>query len=172
MILCMKCGTQNDPKENYCQSCGATLPKLAYTMEMPQKLEKVFDLYHKFADVAEKVKTGLIPMEKFDEFMADMQEKLGRKEQEIREVEIPEDIMSEFVEELELGFTGMEKVSHGMERMHEYVDGRDMKCLDEGLELIHEGLEYVHKAKIYNRTRDRGLAAEADIQREEKAIEI
>lgn len=172
MIVCMRCGAQNDPKENYCQECGATLPKLAYSMEMAQGVEKVMSLYEKFADAAEKVSSGEITLEEFENFVLDMQEKLRSREQEIREVDIPEHIMEDFEEELEVGFEGVEKINQGTETLLLFIEDEDEANLKQGLELIKEGLELIHRARLINRERDRKLGQAADMVRKLDEMEL
>ncbi len=172
MLVCLRCGALNDPKENYCQSCGATLPKLAYTMEMASGVEKVMDLYYKFADAVEMLRSGESTIEEFESYVSGMQEKLARLEQEIREVQIDESIMEDFEEELEVGFTGVEKINQGVDTLLRFVEEEDDSMLDEGLELIKEGLEYIHKARVINRERDKRLSQYADLYRQEQSMEL
>lgn len=172
MQVCFHCGELTDPSENYCQKCGATLPKLAYTVTDIVSVDKVFDLYHKFRDQAGAVKAGAITLEDFENFMVDMQDKLMAQEENIRNYELDDSIIDDFEEELEVGFQGIDAINEGMEIMFEYVDDENPVHLDEGLELINEGLELIHRARIINRVRDKRLSADADAYKREESIEL
>ncbi|MFP4496575.1 MAG: zinc-ribbon domain-containing protein [Vulcanimicrobiota bacterium] len=171
MILCMRCGAQNNPDENYCQSCGATLPKLAYSMEMAA-VEKVMDLYYKFEDAVNKLRNGEWSENDFEDFAVGMQAKLGQREEEIKEVEIDEEIMDDFEAELEVGFQGVEKINDGVDTLLDYLEDKNESHLDNGLGFIKQGLELIHQARIINRERDKRLNADADAYRQEGTMEL
>lgn len=167
----MRCGKMNPPDQNYCINCGATMPKLAYKMEMAS-VDVVLDLYYKFADAAQKVLDGHMSLDDFDDFLADQHDKQSKFEEKIREIDIEEKDMEDFEEELEYGFTGMDKVNEGIEMMAAYLDDQDETFLDQGLEMIKQGCHFIHKAKLYNRQRDMKSSEAAEIQRIEKHMEL
>jgi len=164
MILCFRCGEMNDPRENYCLKCGATLPKLAYKMEMPS-VDMVLDLYYKFAGVIDKVRNGQASVSQFEEFLVKQYEKQKAYEQALHDLEIPDNLAHEFEEEFEVGFQGIDRVNEGMEIMSFYLEDRNDDHLDHGMALILEGSELIHKAKLINRKRDRCQSQVADLQR-------
>jgi len=170
-ILCLRCGAQNPPGENYCLSCGATLPKLAYTMEMAS-VDQVDERYRKFAEAAEMVKTGQWSVEEYANFMETTYQKLRQIEDGIREVPISEEIMDDFEEELEIGFQGVEMFNEGMETMMEYIEDEDPAHLEEGLKLIAKGNGMIHRARIINRERDKRLGMNADLYRQYESMEL
>ena len=171
MILCLRCGKPNSPKENYCLHCGATLPKLAYAIDMVP-VEKVDDRYHQFAEAARRVQSGEISLDEFMEFMETTYNKLTKIEDEIREVNISEDIMDAFEEELDVGFQGVELFNEGMETMMAYADDEDPAHLANGLRLIEQGNNLIHRARIINRERDSKLGADADMFRQSESMEL
>ncbi len=171
MLVCFRCGHGNDPKENYCLGCGATLPKLAYTMDMGSG-EVIMDLYEKFADAAALVSTGQISLDEFEDFLVKQNDKQKGMEQEIRDTEISEDIMEDFEEELEAGFTGIELVNEGIEIMAQFLDEQNQKYLDEGLDSIKQGMAYLNKAFILNRQRDKRQSHYADLMRRDNSMEL
>lgn len=172
MLLCMRCGEMNDPKENYCQKCGATLPKLAYTMEMAS-VDVVLDLYYKFADKVAQLRTGQITLDEFTEYIDYQADKQARMEEDIKNTDIHEEIMEDFEEELELGFSGIEKVNEGIDLMIRFIEEEQTPTLlDQGLELIKEGCRLINKAKNVNRERDKKWSHYAELQRSEESMEL
>lgn len=171
MILCLRCGEPNSPDENYCEKCGATLPKLAYTIDMAS-VEKVDDRYTRFAEAADMVKSGECSLDEFEEFMGKIYDKLKNIENEIEQVPISEDIMEDFEEELDVGFAGVKLYNEGMEEMMEYIDDENPIHLDEGLKKIRKGNELIHRARIINRERDKRLGAHADLYRQDESMTL
>lgn len=171
MLLCMRCGTMNDPKENYCTKCGATLPKLAYTMEMAS-VEEIMDLYYKLADMSSRVLTGQINMHQFENMLAAQMEKQHAMEQELRDLDIDEELWPDFEEEMEIGFTGIDMVNEGMETIALYIDDQNPEHIDRGLEMVKKGSININKANRLNRSRDKKQSHYADLQRMERSIEL
>jgi len=171
MILCLRCGEPNPPDENYCLKCGATLPKLAYSIDMAS-VEKVDDRYRRFVEAAEMVKAGEWSIDEFAEFMEETYDRLRSIEEEIEEVPISEDIMEDFEEELDVGFAGVKLYNEGMEEMMEYIDDEDPTHLDIGLRKIYEGNELIHRARIINRERDKRLGVNADLYRQSESMTL
>ena len=171
MILCLRCGGQNTPTENYCEHCGATLPKLAYTIDMAV-VEKVDDRLHRFVEAAQNVQSGEITLDEFTNFMETTYNRLKRIEDEIREIPVSEEIMESFEEELDVGFQGMELFNEGMEEMMAYADDEDPSHLSAGLRLIEQGNAMIHQARTINRERDSRLGSDADLFRQSESMEL
>lgn len=171
MILCLRCGEPNTPTENYCEHCGATLPKLAYAIDMAV-VEKVDERVHRFVEVAQNVQSGEMSLDEFAEFMETTYNRLKRIENEIREIPISEEIMESFEEELDVGFQGMELFNEGMEEMMAYADDEDPIHLTAGLRLIEQGNSMIHRARMINRERDSRLGSDADLFRQSESLEL
>ncbi|MCD4786142.1 MAG: zinc ribbon domain-containing protein [Candidatus Eremiobacteraeota bacterium] len=171
MILCLRCGEPNSPDENYCEKCGATLPKLAYAIDMAS-VEKVNERYMGFVKAAEMVKSGEWSIEEFEEFMEKIYNKLKTIESEIGQVPITEEIMEDFEEELDVGFAGVKLYNEGMKEMMEFIEDENPVHLDEGLIKIRKGNEQIHRARIINRDRDKRLGAHADLYRQDESITL
>ena len=171
MLLCMRCGSLNRPDLNYCNSCGASLPKMAYSMEMAS-IEKNFELYERFRDVTNGVKAGTISTDNFAVFMNKMYEILSARADEIRSIEIEEDLIEDFSEELETGMNGVDMVFEGLDIMNLYVQDKNSTNLDNGLETFRQGLEMVHKAKVVNREREKKFDINAELYKFDSSIEL
>lgn len=171
MILCLRCAAPNSPDENYCEKCGATLPKLAYSIDMAN-VNIVDERYKSFAEAAAKVQSGEWSPEEFENFMEATFEKLARIEEEIKSIPISEEIMEDFEEELEVGFAGIERFNQGMEMMMLYLEDENPSHLDDGLKLILQGNDLIHRARIINRDRDKRLGAAADLYRQDESMTL
>jgi ribosomal protein L40E len=171
MVLCLRCAAQNPPHENYCLTCGATLPKLAYTMEMVP-VERIEGRCLEFTNAAEYVKTGQWSMDEFADFMEATYEKLTKIEQDIREMPIKEEVIEDFEEELEVGLRGVELYNEGMETMMQYIEDENPYHLDTGLQKIYQGNELIIRARVINRERDKKLGSDADLYRQDESMMI
>jgi len=82
---------------------------------------------------------------------------LARKEQEIRDIEIPSEAYEDFRAELELGFQGIEMYNRGIATMRLYLADKNPAHVHEGLELILDGNEAINEAMRLNRENRRKM---------------
>ncbi|MCE1248920.1 MAG: hypothetical protein LWY06_19960 [Firmicutes bacterium] len=169
MVLCLRCAAQNPPNENYCLTCGSTLPKLAYTMEMVP-VERIDGRCREFTDAAEFVRSGQWSMDEFADYMETTYAKLSKIEQDIREMPISENVIEDFEEELDVGLRGVELYNEGMETMMQYIEDENPYHLDAGLQLIYQGNEMIIRAREINRERDNKLGSDADLYRQDESM--
>ena len=148
-MICVKCGHNNTQNEKYCSNCKAQLPNY-FNNENPE-LPKVNERYLQFKNAGEKVKVGEWTVDQYAEFLEEMSSILSQKEQEIREIEIPEEDFEDFREELEAGFAGIELYTSGIEEMKLFVDDMNAEHIDQGLEKIFSGNEKINEAMRINR---------------------
>ncbi|MDQ7824781.1 MAG: zinc ribbon domain-containing protein [Candidatus Eremiobacteraeota bacterium] len=154
-MLCLKCGHNNAQGANYCTRCNAALPKMTQTDTAPPT--KVNERYMQLKEAGEKAKSGEWTIEQYGKFLQDIQAILAQKEQEIREIEIPEEAIEEFAEELEVGFNGIELYNQGIANMLLFLEDKNADHIDYGLELVHEGNEKINEAMRINRENRRKL---------------
>jgi len=148
-VLCLKCGHKNPDGANFCQSCSAALPRMTQTDAAPPT--KVNERYMQLKDAGDKAKSGEWSIEEYGQFLHEIQQILAQKEAEIKEIEIPEEALDEFAEELDVGFGGIELYNQGIATMMLYLEDQDPNHIDYGLELVHEGNEKINEAMRINR---------------------
>ena len=108
-------------------------------------------------DAGDKVKSGEWSIDEYADFLGNISNTLAQKEQEIREIEIPEEAFEDFREELEMGFMGIELYNDGIAEMKIYVEDKDSAHIDYGLQLIADGNERINEAMRINRENRRKL---------------
>lgn len=151
MLVCIRCGTENQDGTKFCSNCQAALPQIPAASQMPRDPEKIMDRYHQVEDAVNSVKSGEWTMEEYAEYLENMVDMLAQKEEDIRSMDLPDDLYDEFAEELEVGFEGMAMFIEGVNHLLSYVDDQNGDHLDYGLELCYQGGEKVNEAISMNK---------------------
>jgi hypothetical protein len=154
LIVCTKCGSQNPDGTKFCESCQTPMPQISPVLvDNP----KVMERYMQLKEAADAVKSGDWTFEEFSEFLEEVTRVLVQKEQEIREIEIPEEAYDDFASELEVGFNGIALYNEGIANMMMYLEDKNSEHLDHGLEMAYQGNEQVNEAMRINRANKRKL---------------
>lgn len=152
MKVCTRCGTENLDASRFCSNCNAALPQIIADAQAGGVLaSKVMERYYQLKDAAEKVKNGEWTLEEYSSYLEGIAQVLAQKEQEIREIEIPEEAYEDFAEELEVGFNGIALYNEGIAHMMLYLEDQDPDHLDYGLDLVYQGNEQINEAMRINR---------------------
>lgn len=154
-MICIKCGYQNPQGINYCESCGALLPKMPDTEFHPPP--KVNQRFSQLKEAGEKAKSGEMSVEDFAAYLENVTAVLAQKAQEIHEIEIPPEALDDFAEELEVGFAGIELYEKGIAEMKQFVEDQNAEHIDQGIELIRQGNDRINEAMRINRENRRKL---------------
>lgn len=154
-MICVKCGQQNAPGQNFCQQCNSVLPKISDPGQVNH--QKVNERYLQLKEASDKVLAGTWSVDEYGAFLESISRVLAQKEQEIREMEIPPEAIEGFREELEVGFSGIEMYNQGVTIMLAYVADGDEAHIHEGLELVREGNDLINEAMRINRDNRRKL---------------
>lgn len=155
MIICVKCGHQNQDALNKCAGCQASLPKISVASGSEPELEYTAERLVELQQAAAKIVSGEWSADQFVEFLEGMQQYFSESEQAIRALEIPPEAIEDFRDELEKGFRGLEFYQDGVSCMMQFVDNGDEGCLDEGLELVRCGNDLLNEAMSINRAQRR-----------------
>ena len=151
MVICVKCGHQNQDGVNQCESCGAAVPLMAQQGQREPEPEMVNERLLELENAAKKAVSGEWTSEQLGAFLGDIQQKLAEREQAIREIEIPPEAVEDFREELEVGFTGIQLYNEGVKRMILFVEDPDVSHIEEGLDLVRQGNDHINEAMRINR---------------------
>ena len=154
-MICIKCGQNNPHGAKFCESCNAQLPKVSH--EESSSIPKVNERYMQLKNAGEKVKVGEWTVDEYSSFLDNMMNVLMQKEQEIREIEIPDEASEEFREELEAGFSGIDLYNQGIAEMRLFIDDLNSEHIDRGLQLVSDGNERINDAMRINRENRRKL---------------
>ena len=87
----------------------------------------------------------------FGDYIDQLVDRLADREEYIKNMPIPPDIIDEIREELELGFSGITYWNDGLARLAQFVEEPDVEHLEEGLELCRQGNEMINEAAQLNR---------------------
>jgi hypothetical protein len=154
----MKCGAGNPDSVNYCESCGAALPKMPQTSTAPPP--QVNERYNQLREAGEKAVSGEWTSEEFITFLNGISSILAQKEREIKEIletEIPQEAYSDFEDELNVGFSGIDYYNQGIAEMLCFGQDGDPVHIDAGLNMIKDGNELINEAMRINRENRRKL---------------
>ena len=102
-------------------------------------------------EAAQKAASGEWTPQQFDQFIEELTEELNKREEDIRQIEIPPEAVEEFREELEVGFRGIQLWHEGVARMALFTQDGDVAHLEEGLDLCVQGNEHINEAMRINR---------------------
>jgi hypothetical protein len=153
---------ENPEGLKFCKSCQAVLPQIPTAGRMDEGHEKVMDRYYQVEEAVNAIKSGEITMEEFTDFLSGIIEILGQKEEEIRSVEMPQEIYEEFSDELEAGFEGMSLFNEGLAVIAQYLDDQNNEHLDAGMELCLQGSEKLNEAMLLNKQHKKRLTEMVD----------
>ena len=157
MKVCTRCGTQNPDNKNYCVNCNAALPAIPASAQVPKVPSFVMERYNQLREAADLVINGEWTIEEYGEYLENLAQVLAQKEQEIRDIEIPEEAYEDFEDELAVGFEGITLYNEGIAHMMLYLDDQDPAHIDHGLELVRQGNENINDAMKINRQNRRKL---------------
>ena len=102
-------------------------------------------------EACERVASGDWDLETFGEYIDQLVDRLAEREEYIKNMPIPPDIIDEIREELELGFSGITYWNDGLVRLGLFVEEPDVEHLEEGLDLCRQGNEMINEAAVLNR---------------------
>ncbi len=108
-------------------------------------------------EAAQKAASGEWTPEEFEDFIEELSQALQKREEDIRQIEIPPEAVEDFREELEVGFRGIQLWHEGVARMALFTEEMDVTHLEEGLELCGQGNEHINEAMRINRDNRRKL---------------
>jgi hypothetical protein len=155
MIICVKCGHQNQDALNKCAGCQVALPKISVASGAEPELEYTAERLTELQQAAAKIVSGEWTPDQFIDFLEGMQQYFSESEQAIRALEIPPEAIEDFRDELERGFRGLEFYQDGVACMMQFVDTGDEANLDEGLDLVRTGNDLLNEAMNINRAQRR-----------------
>lgn len=118
----------------------------------PDSPELVDQHLKEVIEACQAVAAGDWDMERFKEYIEQLSEKLSEREEFIKSLPIPEDIIDEIREELELGFSGITYWNDGLARLIEFTSDPCVEHLEEGLDLCQQGNDLLNEAVALNRT--------------------
>ncbi|MCS7244088.1 MAG: zinc ribbon domain-containing protein [Candidatus Calescibacterium sp.] len=105
--ICIKCGNSNPDSENYCLKCGAPLPKISQAVARPARV-KVTKNYDTIRLKVEQLLSYEISYEEYYEILDNMYYKIEEAGNMVSNMEIPEDLLPYFKEQIEIGLTGID----------------------------------------------------------------
>lgn len=158
-MICMTCGEQNPAGNINCQKCNANLqqsPDAPQQKTSPQH-QKVNERYMQLKEAGDNVLSGAWTVDEYSNFLDHISRVLAQKEQEIRDIEIPPEAFEDFRQELEIGFSGIELYTNGINMMREFLQDNDASHIEAGLDLIQNGNEMINEAMRINRENRRKL---------------
>lgn len=106
---------------------------------------------HEVTEACQKVAAGDWDLDEFADYIDQLAERLNEREEFIKKMPIPDDIIDEIQEELELGFSGITYWNDGVARLALFPDDPIIEHLEEGLELCRQGNDLLNEAAQLNR---------------------
>lgn len=100
----------------------------------------------KLENLCSGVSLGQISIEDFKKYLIKHKENFKKIEKDLKNINIPADMLPEVKEEMSSGLNGIAKFLAGLELMEKYASQRELKILDEGLKACQMGHELVFSA--------------------------
>ncbi len=151
MLVCVRCGTENTEGVKFCINCQSVLPQIPAASRPPSTPEMIMDRFYQVEEAVKSIRSEEWTIDEFADYMENMAEVLAQKEEDIRSIDLPDDLYEEFAEELEIGFEGMALFIEGVNHLIDYVDDPNPEHLEYGLDLCRKGGEKVNEAIRLNK---------------------
>lgn len=148
-MFCFKCGHDNPSTASVCAKCKTALPKMPANYEAPRPV--ITERLQKFIDAVDNLKNRVWSADEFKDFLDTMSKTLAEKANDIRSVEIPQEMMEDFMQEMSVGLEGINLYEHGMTELYMIFKDNNVNHLDTGLAYIEEGNNKINEAMRINR---------------------
>jgi hypothetical protein len=102
-------------------------------------------------EACQRVASGDWELDQFADYIDQLVDRLAEREEFIKNMPIPAEIIDEIREELEVGFSGITYWNDGVARLALFPDDPDVEHLEEGLELCRQGNDLLNEAAQLNR---------------------
>lgn len=156
MIVCVKCGHQNEEGCGHCGQCSARLPRLIHRASRPPEDQLFYERITELEDAADHVVFGHWDHNQYLQQLDLLRQQFQEREHSLLQLPIPPEIYEDFQEELEKGLAGIRHYLQALEVMASYVDNQDPDKLDEGLELARQGIHLLNEAMRLNHVQRQG----------------
>lgn len=154
--ICIKCGHNNPDSENFCTKCGAPLPRISGAVAKPVRV-KVTKNYDIIKLKVEQLLSYEISSEDYLTILDNIYQKIEESAATVENLDIPEELMPYFKEQIEIGLTGIDMFLQSIQ---------ELRILPELLENLNNAENEEVRENILNeidKVRESGLnlAAEA-----------
>lgn len=145
MIVCVKCGHQNQEGQRYCENCKFMLPKISEYVSAPPP-ERINIHYDQLKEAGEKIQSKEITAEQFLETLNRIYGVISERLAEIENMEISDDVRPSLEEQLNLGVSGIHYFLQGIDEMRLYAEDSNAEHIAVGMESIYQGNENLNNA--------------------------
>ncbi|MFN3477878.1 MAG: zinc-ribbon domain-containing protein [bacterium] len=154
--ICVKCGNTNPDSENFCLKCGAPLPKVSQAIARPARV-KITKNYDIVKLKVEQLLSYEISADEYFDILDNIFQKIEEAGNTVENLEVPEDLMPYFKEQIEIGLTGIDMFLQAIQ---------ELRILPELLEELNNAPDEESRENILHeieKVRENGLnlAAEA-----------
>ena len=161
MIICLVCGSENQPNQKNCAKCHAVIPKMDYSTSTSAITGgRVTGRFELFQDAVRKLKMAEWTPDEFGHLVENMQNLLGNLASSYVMFVEESGHADNSIDEVEMCFSGIEDYEAGMATLISYLDTGDMSLLDTGLQLIWDGNEKINEGQRLNLEFQRTLEEE------------
>ena len=105
--ICLKCGYNNSDNSNYCEKCGAVLPKINKGVMRPARA-KITKNYEIIKNKVEQLLANEIDYDEYYKTLDRLYEKIEEAGIAVENTEISEELYPYFKEQIEIGLTGID----------------------------------------------------------------
>jgi hypothetical protein len=126
-------------------------PHPRFLQPEPDQPEPIDQHLSEVTEACQHVAAGEWDLDQFADYIEQLAERLAEREEFIKSMPIPPEIIDEIREELELGFSGITYWNDGVARLAQFPDDPDVEHLEEGLELCRQGNDLLNEAAQLNR---------------------
>lgn len=135
---------------------GPPHPRFLNSDDTPEPIDQHLN---EVTEACQRVASGDWDLDQFGDYIDQLADRLAEREEFIKNMPIPPEIIDEIREELELGFSGITYWNDGVARLAQFADDPDVEHLEEGLELCRQGNDLINEAAQLNRSNYRRVEA-------------
>ena len=146
---CVRCGEHLGEAQAVCPACQ--LDTATIDRSPDGRTHPVYERYIAIRRACHDVASGALALDAFAELVEGLAHKMARTERDIREVEIPPEVIDSVREELEAGFRGIALYNEAMTQLRLYVSSPAPEHLKAALQCAWQGNESINEARRLNR---------------------
>jgi hypothetical protein len=142
-MICLACGFVNNDEEHTCAKCHGPLARAQHPPRLTARLVRL-------QNAVQNLLRGQITCSEYEDFMDETEEFLLQTLEEVKAMEIPEELKEEMKQEMQLGIMGIEIYISSISHLRQYLSLRNTNLLDEGLKKAEKANEFINTALSLN----------------------
>jgi hypothetical protein len=142
-MICLACGFVNNDEDQKCAKCHGPLARAEHPPKLTARLVQI-------QNTVQNLLRGQITCAEYEDFMDETEEFLLQTLEEVKGMEIPEELKEEVKQEMQMGVMGIEIFISSISSLRQYLSLRSMNLIEEGLKKAEKACEFLNTALSLN----------------------